>query len=140
MALKLGEVHADMERFLREDCYCPGEIYDLSGFFFQLFDVEDECEIIERSDEMTAVVVPRNNKDGEYRGQAVMFWHDDHENPSKIIDAQRVDATENNISIFRDIVNGFKPDGIRKIDEFKPGSTTKSLSEVMSICDAIMVS
>lgn len=139
MSIKLGDVHADMERFLRDDCYCPGEIYDLSGFFFQLFDAEDECEIIERSKDMTAVVVPRYNKDGEYRGQAVMFWHDDHDNPSKIVDAQRVDATENNISILRDIVNGIKPDGRRKIDEFTPGSTAKALNEVMSISDAVMV-
>lgn len=31
----LKDVHKDMERYLEYDCYCPGEIYDVSGFSFR---------------------------------------------------------------------------------------------------------
>ena len=129
---RLGDIE-DMERFLEEDCYCPGEIYDTTGFFYQVFSVDDECALIERSDGMTAVVATGDAT----RPQAIIFWHDDDDAPGRIIDAQRVDATENNIGILRSIVNGGRPDG-RKLDEFEPGSTAKSLKEIARICDLVI--
>ena len=131
---KLGDIN-DMERYLAYDCYCPGEIYDTTGFFCQIFSIDDECVLIEQSDAMTAVVV--TSKDTT-RPQAIIFWHDDDEKPGQIIDAQRVDATENNISILRTIVSGGKPDG-RKLDEFEPGSRAKSLKQIAEICDLVIV-
>lgn len=121
---KLGDI-PDMERYLREDCYCPGEIYDTSGFFYKVFKPEDEFRLIAESDEMVAVTC------GD---QAIMFWRED----GKIVDAQRVDATGNNVGILRSIVAGEKPDG-RKLDEFEPGRTQKAVDKVMGISDAIMV-
>lgn len=131
---KLGDIE-DMERFLAEDCYCPGEIYNATGFFCQIFSVDDECILIERNDKMTAVVAIRKHAN---RPQAIIFWHDEENSPGRIIDALRVDATENNISILRSIVNGEKPDG-RKLDEFEPGSTAKSLDEIAKIIDIVIV-
>lgn len=130
---KLGDIK-DMERYLAYGCYCPGEIYDITGFFYQIFSVDDECVLIEQSDAMTAVVTSKD----VVRPQAIIFWHDDDEKPGQIIDAQRVDATENNIGILRDIVKGKKPDG-RKLDEFELGSKSKSLKQIAEICDLVMV-
>lgn len=127
MINKLGDIK-DMERYLQEDCYCPGEIYSPDGFFFKIFNVDDDCKVIEENEGKIAVVV---------RDQAIIFWRDG-DVPGQIIVAQRVDATENNIGILRSIVRGEKPDG-RKIDEFKPGSTQKALNKVMSIADAVMI-
>lgn len=127
MINKLGDIK-DMERYLQEDCYCPGEIYSPDGFFFKIFNVDDDCKVIEENEGKIAVVV---------RDQAIIFWRDG-DVPGQIIAAQRVDATENNIGILRSIVRGEKPDG-RKIDEFKPGSTQKALNKVMSIADAVMI-
>lgn len=130
---KLGDIE-DMERFLAEDCYCPGEIYDVTGFFYQVFSVDDECVLIEQSSGITAVVATSKHAT---KPQAIIFWHDDKDAPGRIIDAQRVDATENNIGILRSIVNGEKPDG-RRLDEFEPGSTARSLSEIAKIIDIVM--
>jgi len=135
--MKLGDVHEDMERFLREDCYCPGEIYDLSGFFFRVYEVSDECRLIERSEDMTAIVATTfRGGEEDHRPQAIVFWHDCGD--GLIVDAQRVDATENNVEILRAIVRGEEPDG-RKIDEFEPGDTAKQLHKVLSMCDVVMV-
>lgn len=132
---KLGDI-PDMERYLRDDCYCPGEIYGPDGFFYQVFGTESQCSVIAESGDKIAVVA---KADGESAmPQAILFWRDDADNPGRIISAQRVDATENNIGILRTIVEGGKPDG-RKIDEFDPGSTAKAIAEVMSISDAVMV-
>lgn len=130
---KLGDIE-DMERFLAEDCYCPGEIYDVTGFFYQVFSVDDECILIERNSGMTAVVATSKYAT---KPQAIIFWHDDEDAPGRIIDAQRIDATDNNISILRSIVNGEKPDG-RKFDEFEPGSIAKSLEEIAIISNIVI--
>lgn len=122
---KLGDI-PDMERYLANDCYCPGEIYDRTGFFYKVFDADDECELIAEGDEKVAVT------SGD---QAIIFWREG----GRIVDACRVDATDNNVGILRSIVAGEEPDG-RKLDEFEPGSTKKSLEEVMGIADAVMVS
>ena len=133
--MKLGDIH-DMERYLSEDCYCPGEIYDISGFFFQVFKADDECVLIAESEGMTAVVAKSGTSDNS-KPQAIIFWHDDDETPGRIVAAQRVDATENNIGILRSIVNGEKPDG-RKLDEFETGSTEKSLKEIARISNLVI--
>ena len=127
MINKLGDIK-DMERYLQEDCYCPGEIYSPDGFFFKIFNVDDDCKVIEENEGKIAVVV---------RDQAIIFWRDG-DVPGRIIAAQRIDATENNIGILKSVVRGEKPDG-RKIDEFKPGSKKRALNEVMSIADAVMI-
>lgn len=135
--MRLGDVHEDMERFLREDCYCPGEIYDLSGFFYRVYEVSDECRLIERSEDRTAIVATTvRGGEEDPSPQAIMFWHD--EGDGRIIDAQRVDATENNVGILRSIVRGEEPDGC-EIDEFEPGDTARQLRKVLSMCDAVMV-
>lgn len=127
MINKLGDIK-DMERYLQEDCYCPGEIYSPDGFFFEIFNVDDDCKVIEENEGKIAVVV---------RDQAIIFWRDG-DVPGRIIAAQRIDATENNIGILKSVVRGEEPDG-RKIDEFKPGSKKKALNEVMSIADVVMI-
>ena len=133
--MKLGDIH-DMERYLAEDCYCPGEIDDISGFFYEIFKADDECVLIAESEGMTAVVAKSSMFDN-CKPQAIIFWHDDDDRPGIIIAAQRIDATENNIDILRTIVHGGKPDG-RKIDEFKPGSTAKSLKEIARISNLVI--
>lgn len=129
---QLREVHKDMTRYLAEDCYCPGEIYEPNGFCFGIYHDDDECVVVEQNERMTVVVTD------EERSQAIIFWHDEADNPGRIIDAQKVDATENNIGILVTIANGGKPDG-RKIDEFEPGSTRKSLEKLFSIANAVIV-
>ena len=132
---RLGDIQ-DMERFLAEDCYCPGEIYDTTGFFYQVFSADDECVLIAESEGMTAVVAKSGTFDNS-KPQAIMFWHDDDDRPGRIIAAQRIDATENNIDILRTIVHGGNPDG-RKLDEFKPGNMAKALRDVIAISDLVI--
>lgn len=133
-AMKLSEVHPDMERFLEHECYCPNEIYDSSGFFYDLFPPDTECAVVTSTDDMTVVVMCGTN--GKGRPQCVTFWHD--EGDGRIIDAMRCDATENNVGILRDIANGAAPDG-RKIDEYEPGGTARTMKKLLSIADFVCV-
>lgn len=129
---QLREVHKDMTRYLANDCYCPGEIYGIDGFFCRVYHDSDECAVVEQNENITVVVTD------EEEPQAIIFWHDEPDEPGRIIAAQRIDATENNVGILVTIANGGKPDG-RKIDEFNPGSLKKSLDKVISFCDMVIV-
>lgn len=131
--MRLGDVHPDMDRYLREDCYCPNEIYDCTGFFYDLFEPDTECALVTQTEDASVVIAcGSSNPD---RPQVIYFWHD--EGDGRIVDAERYDATENNIGIMRDIAHGVKPDG-RKFDEYEDGSTARSLQELLSISDFVI--
>ena len=130
--MKLKEIHPDIDRYLEYDCYCPGEIYDASGFFFQVFNADEECEELYRGtdfrnpDETIITVICRN--------QLINFWVRE----DKITEAERYDATENNIRIMPFAIAGtLSPE--EKLDEFKPGSTARNLNEILSMADAVLM-
>ena len=130
--MTLKEIHPDMERYLEHDCYCPGEIYDVSGFFFQVFKADEECKELYRgvdlsNPEDTIITVV-------CRDQLINFWVRE----DKITEAERYDATENNIRIMPFAITGtLSPE--EKLDEFKPGETAKSLKEILSMADAVLM-
>jgi hypothetical protein len=59
-------------------------------------------------------------------------------NGSKVFDVTRVDATDNNIDLLKRLAGGESCEG-RKLDEFKEGSTARSLTKMLSMCDAVIV-
>lgn len=121
---------ANMEKYLQEDCYCPGEIYDVTGFFFQVFKADEECRLLvngesrDSDDTVTCVIC---------RDQILNFWINDDNN---IVYAEMYDATKNNI---REIINFWdnKNDKVT-LDEFKFGETAKSITEIMRYADTIL--
>lgn len=119
---------ANMEDFLYNDCYCPGEIYDSSGFFFQVFEAEEPCKLLIRGsykdNNITAVIC---------KNQIICFWI---ENNKKITDAVRYDATDNNIAEIVALLSG-KKQKIR-IDEFEEGKTMSDINKIMSIADIVI--
>ena len=120
---------ANMEDFLENDCYCPGEIYDSTGFFFQVFESTESCKLLikgtYKDEDVTAVIC---------RNQILCFWI---ENNTKITNAVRFDATENNVSEIMQVLSGKKTK--ITIDEFENGKTEADLNKIMSIADSIIV-
>ena len=136
--MKIKELHKDVERYLRYDCYCPHEIYSFDGFGYQLFYEDQECEKLgekQTDNDLIIGCVAHPYNDEKIRPQVVLFFIKD----DKCFDAIRYDATENNIQITKDIltngINGRK----FHFDEYEKGSTAKQLKEILSFADAIMV-
>lgn len=130
---KLGDI-ADMDDYLENRCYCPYEIYDISGFFFQIFKPETECKHLitgERGAIHGVFVIAKTNPDAL---EQIIYIEITGDNVDSCI---RFDATENNIEQVSKFING----EIKKmsLDEFENGATAKSLEEVYSIADAIMM-
>lgn len=127
--LTLGDV-ADMDEYLANRCYCPGEIYDVTGFFFQVFTPETECKNLWVNDKAVAVIA----KESPEALEQIIYIEI---TGNKVDNCVRLDATENNIEQVLKFMKG----EINKVslDEFENGATAKSLEEVFSIANAIMV-
>lgn len=139
--MKIKELHNDIERYLKYDCYCPNEIYDLTGRFYNTFYAEQECVLIGKTtdgndlklEQIWCVAFPDN--DDSEKPQIICFGM----YADKCMDSIRIDATDNNIKEVKELcIKGIGNYKI-KIDEYKKGATVKSLKEVLDIVGAIRI-
>ena len=128
----LGDIY-DMSDYLENRCYCAGEIYDCTGFFFQIFNKDEECRKVIEVDrqcdnEKVVCVICRN--------QLINIWIN---SDNKVSCAERYDAMENNITMMKEYWEG-KIDGSKvHLDEFTEGETERSLNNIMKYADAILI-
>ena len=124
--MKLKDI-ADMEDYLENRCYCPHEIYDMSGFFYQEFFPDMDCTLIGscvREAIHGSFVVVGN--------QIIYIEISDN----KVDSCIRIDATEKNKHVILDFMAG-KTDKMM-FDEFEEGATEKAVKDVLKYADAIM--
>lgn len=127
---------ADMKDYLENRCYCPYEIYDMTGFFFNLFKPETECAVFaegERGPIHGTFVFAKSSQFNEESLQIIYIEHKDNIVESCI----RLDATKNNVEQILKFMRG----EIEKMsfDEYKDTKTAESLEEIFSLADAIMI-
>ena len=130
---KLGDI-ADMKEYLEDRCYMPGEIYDITGFFYQVFEPDTECRFLcagERGAVHGMFVIAKESP--KALEQIIYIETTD----DKVDDCVRIDATYNNIEQVLKFMKG----EIEKmsLDEFEKGATAKSLEEVFGIANIIMM-
>ena len=136
--MKLKDI-ADMKDYLETRCYCPYEIYDTSGFFYELFYPDTECTLI-ISGSMGkihgAFVVAKPERTGDYKPKEQIIYIEITDN--MVDDCVRIDNTQNNRGQIKKFMNG----EISKMafDEYDDNNTSESLNEVLSLADAICVS
>ena len=111
--MKLKDI-ADMKDYLENRCYCPNEIYDSSGFFFNTFPPETECEILiegERNSVHGTFVLATSEQNVE---QIIYIDHKE----GYVENCERFDATENNkaqiIKFMRGEIDGIEIDTYEK--------------------------
>ena len=115
----LKDVHKDVERYLNEDCYCIGEIYESNGFFCWIFSPSDNCQILIKNSNKTAVLC---------QNRIVILEYDSN----TILDAILVSAiNENNLKEVADYVNDKK--SIMNLTNEESG-----IDDILSMVDAIM--
>lgn len=124
--MKLRDI-ADMEDYLENRCYCPYEIYDMSGFFFELFYPDMDCELIS------------SGVRGAIHGSFVVVGNQIiyiEINDNEVDNCIRIDSTENNKRTILNFMAG-KTDKMT-FDEFEEGATEKAVKDVLKYADAIM--
>ena len=136
--MKLKDI-ADMEDYLNDRCYCPHEIYDITGFFYEPFYPETECAILVSGSKGAihgTFVVAKPKKHVCYEPKEQIIYIEITDN--MVDDCVRIDNTQNNREQIEKFMNG----EIDKMsfDEYETGSTQKNIDEIMSVADAICVS
>lgn len=109
--MKLQDIK-DMERYLYEDCYKKGEIYDADGYFYQVFHEEDDCIILGeiknknnvfREDlDIEAVIAKSQNNKNHYASILLITRIKDKK---RIQDVIKIDATINNLKMIKQLIN-----------------------------------
>ena len=132
--MKLKDI-ADMNDYLENRCYCPYEIYDMTGFFYELFYPETECTILTQGSRRSihgVFVIAKSDKNCMER----IIYIEITDN--KVDSCIRFDNTQNNREQIKKFMNG----EIDKMsfDEYEDGYTTTELEKVLSQADAICVS
>ena len=121
--MKLEDIKG-FKNYLENECYCYGEIYEPNGFFFQVFEPEEECSIL----------VENENEKGVICRNQILYIT---KNEQGKLDACKYDATENNIKMFKKYFSGDKEN--LHFDEFEQGKTQETLKEILKVCDAISI-
>ena len=136
--MKLKDI-ADMEDYLENRCYCPHEIYDMTGIFYELFFPETECTFLisgSKGGIHGVFVIAKPERTGDYKSREQIIYIEITDN--KVDSCIRLDNTQNNREQIQKFMNG--EIDMMSFDEYKVGSTQKNIDEIMSVADAICVS
>lgn len=131
--MKLKQI-VNMKYYLEKECYCPGEIYDRTGIFYQVFDPDTECHLLCsgcRGPIHGIFVIATANK--ESNPQIIYIDIKD----KKVSDCIRFDATKHNMEEILRFMDG----RINELDfdEFDGHVSQKDVDEIMKFADAIMI-
>lgn len=127
--MKLQDI-ADMKDYLENRCYCPYEIYELNGFFFQCFKPETECTLLTEG--------TRKEFHGKFVIAKAREAYDDaiiyiELTDDKVDDCILFDATENNKQQIVDFMDG-------KLEKMYLNTypDEHSIDTILKQCDAVM--
>ena len=129
--MKLKDIHADIERYLEEDCYCPNEVYSVDGFFYQIVYADAECELLgkyisKEADDVYLVATENSEKEPIL----LNIWC----NGKRVVSMERYELTENNIVGMKNFWENGTMFTLSEMQELK-----KDVAEMMSISDAITI-
>ena len=134
--MKLNELHADIERYFEEDCYCPNEVYSVDGFGYQLVFGDADCKVVgtypsKEDGEQITFVITASGRDHDHP-ILLNIWH----TPEKVTGMERYEYSEENL---KNIVSFLKGEigrfTLTEADELK-----RTVAEILSVADGIIVS
>lgn len=132
--MRLRDHIPDADRYLAHDCYCPGEVYDLTGFFYEVYSGDDWFTPLVRTgaffDDGSETWV------GICRGEFLIVMMD--ADGTRVENMQRVPIGPNNWRFFAEVVrNGEVVEGLH----LDPGEDTmRSLRRLMSMSSGVVIS
>jgi hypothetical protein len=133
--MKLNEVHKDIERYFAEDCYCPHEVYSVDGFCYQLVFGDAECKVVgnyktKDGEDVTFVITAS----GESHDHPILLniWH----TAEKVTGMERYEYSDENLKNIASYLKG----EIRRFTLTEAEDLKRSVAEILSIADAVMVS
>ena len=137
MSKKLKDI-LNMEYYLKNECYCPGEIYSVDRFCYQIFKPTFEyeeigkCEIEDNFLSRVPFIAVLSKSSSDILQILIIMYEN-----NKILDIIRFDATENNIKLIKEVIKNNRTE--LKFDEYEDGKTAKELEKMFNIAGVVMI-
>ena len=120
----------DIERYFKEDCYCPNEVYSVDGFGYRLVYADTPATLLD---------------EGEYNGKVLLFETlADREDPillnvwvedNKVVETERYEVSQENI----DNIKKFLHDNTHKFKLTEADDLAKSVKDILSLSNGIVM-
>lgn len=120
----------DMEDYLNNRCYCPYEIYESSGFCYQIFEPSEECVVL------GSVNSPTTSGEATIalsKDQILVIFFTN----GVIDDVIRFDATPNNIDEFKKLLDGYT--GALNLNHFDGKDPKQTLKDILAMSNGIVI-
>ena len=120
----------DIERYFKEDCYCPNEVYSVDGFGYMLVYADTPAKLLD---------------EGEYNGKVLLFetlaerkdpillnvWVEDN----KVVETERYELSQENI----DNIKKFLHDNTHKFKLTEADDLAKSVKHILSLSNGLVM-
>ena len=120
----------DIERYFKEDCYCPNEVYSVDGFGYRLVYADTPAKLLD---------------EGEYNGKVLLFetlaerkdpillnvWVEDN----KVVETERYELSQENI----DNIKKFLHDNTHKFKLTEADDLAKSVKDILSLSNGLVM-
>lgn len=136
--MKLKDHFQDAERYLAQDCYCPGEVYSADGFFYEIFSADDWFSPLGKGEAIYELpeIAHAETTFGICRDQLlfVTTCSIGEDGEEKILEMLRLPINPNNVSWAYEMLMTGDSDRTVELEE----NTLASLRKVMSMADAVI--
>lgn len=120
----------DIERYFKEDCYCPNEVYSVDGFGYRLVYADTPAKLLD---------------EGEYNGKVLLFETlADREDPillnvwvedNKVVETERYELSQENI----DNIKKFLHDNTHNFKLTEADALVKSVKDILSLSNGLVM-
>lgn len=121
----------DIERYFREDCYCPNEVYSVDGFGYMLVYADTPAKLLDEG-------YCRNDKvllfETMARGEHPILlnvWVEDN----KAVETERYEVSQENI----ENIKKFLHDNTHKFKLTEADDLAKSVKEILSLSNGLVI-
>lgn len=120
----------DIERYFKEDCYCPNEVYSVDGFGYRLVYADTPAKLLD---------------EGNYNGKVLLFETlADREDPillnvwvedNKVIECERYEVSKNNI----ENIKKFLHDNTHKFKLTEADDLKKEVNQMLNLSSGVVM-
>ena len=120
----------DIERYFKEDCYCPNEVYSVDGFGYRLVYADTPAKLLD---------------EGEYNGKVLLFetladrkdpillnvWIEDN----KVVETERYELSQENIDNIKKLLH----DNTHKFKLTEADDLAKSVKDILNLSNGLVM-
>ena len=120
----------DIERYFKEDCYCPNEVYSVDGFGYMLVYADAPAKLLDEGEVNKEKVMLFETMAGK-TPILLNVWVEEN----KVLNCERYEVSKDNIDNIKKCLH----DNTYRFKLTEADDLAKEFKEILNIADAIMI-